>query len=161
MGETRGYFGMAAYGPKTTDNVGTLWRSAHAFGAAFLAVVAGRYRRQPSDVWNSTAHVPLHTYDTFEQFYANLPHGCQLIGVELCDDACSLPGYTHPERGVYLLGPEDGSLSAPVLKRCHSRLLIPSTRCLNLAVAGSIIAYDRIAKHERRASLLVEETPNE
>lgn len=31
----RGYYGIGIYHPKTTENVGTLWRSAHNFGADF------------------------------------------------------------------------------------------------------------------------------
>lgn len=143
---TRGFFGIAVHRPKTTDNVGTLWRSAYVFGASFLAVVGGRYHKQPSDTLKSPRHVPLYQYDTFDDFYAHLPFGCRLIGVELVEGARSLPDYHHPQQAVYLLGPEDGSLTADVLRRCHSRVIIPGTHCLNLAVAGSIVLYDRIAK---------------
>lgn len=142
----RGYFGVAVWHPKATVNVGTLWRSAHVFGAAFVSVVGGRYHKQPSDTMQTTRHVPLYEYDTFDAFYANLPHSCQLVAVELCDGARSLVEYGHPERAVYLLGPEDGSLPPEILKRCHSRVIIPGTHCLNLAVAGSVVLYDRIAK---------------
>lgn len=148
MNAPRGYFGIAVSRPKTETNVGTLWRSANIFGAAFLAVVGGRYRKQSSDTMQSHRHVPLYEYDSFEAFYAHLPHGCQLVGVELVDGARSLPGFGHPERAVYLLGPEDGSLTAAELLRCHSRIIIPGTHCLNLAVAGSIVLYDRVAKGE-------------
>lgn len=145
----RGYFGVACWKPKTADNVGTLWRSAHVFGASFLAVVGGRYHHQPSDTTKAPRHVPLYEYDTFDAFYAGLPHGCRVIGVELVENARSLPGYGHPDQAVYLLGPEDGSLSPAVLERCHSRLVIPGAYCLNLAVAGSVVMYDRVAKADR------------
>lgn len=148
MGSSRGYFGIAVSRPKTESNVGTLWRSANIFGAKFIAIVGGRFRKQSSDTLHSHRHVPLYEYDTFDEFYANLPFGCQLVGVELCAGARSLPGYTHPESAVYLLGPEDGSLTTQELKRCHSRIIIPGAFCLNLAVAGSIVAYDRVAKRE-------------
>lgn len=147
----RGYFGVAVWRPKTTTNVGTLWRSAHVFGAAFLAIVGGRYHKQSSDTMQSVRHVPLYEYDDFEAFFAHLPRGCQLIAVELCEGARPLPTYNHPERAVYLLGPEDGSLTPEILKRCHSRLIIPGTHCLNLAVAGSVVLYDRVAKREQAA----------
>lgn len=151
INEQRGYFGVAVHRPKTADNVGTLWRSANVFGAAFLAVVAGRYHKQSSDTMKSPRHVPLYEYDTLDDFYAHLPHGCQLIGVELVEGARRLPTFRHPERAVYLLGPEDGSLTVDVLKRCHSRLVIPGSHCLNLAVAGSVVLYDRVAKLESAA----------
>ncbi len=144
----RGYFGVAVSRPKSTCNVGTLWRSANIFGAAFLAIIAGRHRKQASDTMATHRHVPLYEFDTFDAFYAGLPHGCQLVGVELVEGARSLPGYGHPERAVYLLGPEDGSLTAAELLRCHSRIVIPGSHCLNLAVAGSVVLYDRIAKRD-------------
>lgn len=144
----RGYFGLAIWKPKTCTNVGTLWRTAHVFRASFLTVIAGRYYEQPSDTMKSTRHVPLFSYHCFDDFYANLPHGCMVVAVERCEAARDIVEYHHPERAVYLLGPEDGSLSASILNRCHSRLVIPGFHCLNLAVAGSIVAYDRIAKQQ-------------
>jgi tRNA(Leu) C34 or U34 (ribose-2'-O)-methylase TrmL len=142
----RGYFGVAVWQPKSTHNVGTLWRSANVFDAAFIAVIGGRYHKQSSDTMQTPRHVPLYEYDTFDAFHSNIPHGCQLVGVELCDGARDIVDYGHPERAVYLLGPEDGSLSPDILRRCHSRIAIPGSYCLNLAVAGSIVLYDRIAK---------------
>lgn len=153
MSGRRGYFGIAVSRPKTDTNVGTLWRSAHVFGAAFLAVVGGRYRKQSSDTMQSPRHVPLYEYDTFEEFYGHLPHGCQLIVVERVEGARDIVGYHHPQSAVYLLGPEDGSLTREELLRCHSRLVIPGDYCLNLAVAGSIVIYDRIAKSAERSAL--------
>jgi tRNA(Leu) C34 or U34 (ribose-2'-O)-methylase TrmL len=150
MSAPRGYFGVAVWKPKTTSNVGTIWRSANVFGASFLAVIAGRYHEQSSDTMKTHRHIPLYTYDTFAEFRAAQPHGCRIVGVELCEGARNVVDYTHPEQAVYLLGPEDGSLSSEILAGCHSRLVIPGTHCLNLAVAGSIILYDRVAKASAR-----------
>ena len=149
----RGYFGVAVWRPKTESNVGTLWRSANVFGASFLAVVGGRYHKQSSDTMQTPRHVPLFEYNDFDAFLAHLPYGCRLIGVELVENARSLPIFCHPEQAVYLLGPEDGSLSPEILKRCHNRLVIPGSHCLNLAVAGSVVLYDRIAKIEQACAL--------
>lgn len=44
---------------------------------------------------------------------------------------------------------EDGSLPPDVVKACDSRVVIPGAFCLNLATAGSIVLYDRIAKASR------------
>lgn len=149
---TRGYFGIAAWCPKTTDNVGTLWRSAHVFGAAFLAIIEGRYHKQASDTTKALRHVPLYEYDTFTAFLEHRPHGCRLVAVEITDGAQLLPEYRHPEQAIYILGPEDGSLSPDILKQCNSRVVIPGSYCLNLAVAGSIVMYDRIAKAQLRSA---------
>ena len=146
---SRGYFGVACYRPKTTDNIGTLWRSAHIFGASFLAVIGGRYHKQPSDTTAATRHVPLLSFDDFAGFRSAMPTEALLIAVELVPNARPLTRYTHAERAVYLLGPEDGSLPNDVVMACDSRIIIPGSFCLNLAVAGSIVLYDRVAKSAR------------
>ena len=49
----------------------------------------------------------------------------------------------HPERAAYLLGAEDHGLSPAVLAMCHRIVVLPGRHCLNVAVAGSLILYDR------------------
>ncbi len=71
------------------------------------------------------------------------------MGVEIAECAKPLPDFHHPERCIYLLGAEDNGLSAEALRRCHHVVQIPSQRCLNVASAGSIVLYDRIAKRQK------------
>lgn len=141
----RGFFGVAVYRPKTEINVGTLWRTASLYGAAFLATVGRRYTRQSSDTPKSSLHTPLHHYTDLADLLDHLPWSCPLIGVELVDDAIPLNRYTHPPRALYLLGAEDNGLSPETLKRCHQVVSIPSALpySMNVAVAGSIVIYDR------------------
>lgn len=141
----RGYFGVAVYRPKTEVNVGTLWRTASAYGAAFLATVGRRYERQPSDTARSDLDTPLHHYADTVDLTSHLPHGCPLIGVELTPEATPLPAFTHPPRALYLLGAEDHGLPPSVLRSCHAVIQIPSPceRSLNVAVAGSIVIAHR------------------
>lgn len=141
----RGYFGVAVYQPKTAANIGTLWRSATAYGAAFLATVGRRYARQASDTCASAVHTPLHHYADVDDLLAHLPHSCPLIGVELDEGAVSLDGFTHPMRALYLLGAEDYGIPPSVLRRCHQVVQIPSmvSASLNVSVAGSLVMFDR------------------
>lgn len=145
---SRGYFGVAVYRPKTQVNVGTLWRTSFLYDAAFVATVAKRYTYQPSDTIKATNHVPLHHYSDIDDLIAHLPYSCPLIGVELDDRAVPLPRFTHPPRGLYLLGAEDAGLPPKVLDRCHQVVQIPGERdwSMNVAAAGSIVMYDRFAK---------------
>lgn len=79
-----------------------------------------------------------------------LPFACPLVAVECIEGATKLYKFEHPERAVYLLGPEDGSLPADALRQCHRTLVIPgASHCLNVSVAASIVMYDRVSKHER------------
>lgn len=148
---SRGYFGVAVYHPKTAANVGTLWRSANAYGAAFLATVGHRYYPQASDTCRSPNHVPLHHYADLDDLLAHLPHSCPLIGVELTETAVRLDEFEHPLRALYLLGAEDHGLPAAVLERCHRVVRVPAgvTWSLNVAIAGSLVVYDRWLKRER------------
>ena len=71
------------------------------------------------------------------------PRGCALVGVELIDEAVDLPSFRHPARAAYILGPERDSLSGPVLERCAHVVRIPTSFCVNVAMAGAIVMYDR------------------
>ena len=143
-----GFYGVAVYRPKNETNVGTLWRSAFLYGAAFLATIGPRYHKQASDTPNTANHVPLYNYPTFEDFLEHLPHSTPIVGIELADDAFSLHTYAHPQRAVYLLGAEDDGLPSRILERCHQKVAIPTLRewSMNVASAGSIVQYDRYAK---------------
>jgi tRNA G18 (ribose-2'-O)-methylase SpoU len=144
----RGFFAVGIYGCKTEANIGTLWRSAHLYGAAFVFTVGHRYQRQASDTPNTPLHTPMFNYATVDDLVEHLPWNAPLIGVEMDPRARTLNGYGHPERGVYLLGAEDHGLPQKVLDRCHSLIQIETAlpQSMNVAVAGSIILHDRHVK---------------
>ena len=149
MTSHRGGFGIGVEHIKTENNVGTLWRSAYNLGASFIFTIGRRYKKQASDVTKTWRHVPLFHYDSLAEFRKAMPHAWFPIGIELCKEARSLVNYTHAESAVYLLGPEDGSLSQEAKALCKSVIFIPSKLCLNVATAGSIVMYDRVAKQCR------------
>lgn len=139
----RGYYGIGIVGGKTEVNIGTLWRSAHVFGAAFIFTVGRRYRQQSSDTKKTWRSVPLYHYDTISELKQHLPMECRLIGVEMTDSALELHRACHIERACYLLGAEDNGLSAEALAACSLIVKIPGNDSLNVATAGSIVMYDR------------------
>lgn len=142
----RGYFGIGIVGSKTPLNVGTLWRSAGNMGAAFIFTVGRRYPRQGSDTIKAWKHIPLFELDSLDDLRLLAPSDCVPVGIEQAVGARRLPGYTHPERAIYLLGAEDTGLTGAAMQWCRDLVEIPSSRCLNVAVAGSIVMYDRAAK---------------
>lgn len=148
MAVRRGYFAIGIYGAKNAVNVGGLWRSAASMGAAYIFTVGRRYREQASDTAKAFRHIPLFEYATFDEMRAQMPRGCLLIGVEQTDSSTDVSAFTHPDRAIYLLGAEDSGLPKGVAERCSRLIEIPSLRCLNVAVAGSIIMYDRNAKRQ-------------
>lgn len=143
----RGYFGIGIENIKKSANLGTLWRSASNFEAAFMFTAGQKYRHQCSDTVKAFRHIPLLQFADISELV--IPHSCLLVGVEIIEGSCSLIDYKHPERAIYLLGAEDHGLSAAAIDRCHQFIEIPSSRCLNVAVAGAIVMYDRLAKAAR------------
>ena len=143
----RGYFGIGIYHPKTEENVGTLWRSAQMYGAAFTFTIGKRYRRQASDTLKTWRHIPLWHWASYEDFYEHMPYNCRLVCCELTEKAITLPYFSHPIRAVYLLGAEDHGIP-PSLLEGQMQVQIPSVGpgSLNVAVAGSIVLYDRLVK---------------
>jgi tRNA G18 (ribose-2'-O)-methylase SpoU len=142
---TRGFFGVAVYHPKHDVNVGSLWRTATVYDAAFMATVGRRYQHQASDTGKARLHTPLFHYGDLDDLIEHLPYSCPLVGVELDPRAAALDRFAHPERALYLLGAEDHGLPLPVIERCHYLVEVPSAvpRSLNVAVAGGVVIVHR------------------
>jgi tRNA G18 (ribose-2'-O)-methylase SpoU len=139
----RGYFGIGIYHTKNVLNVGTLWRSAHNFGASFIFTVGMRYKIQASDTTKAWKTIPLYHLQTIEEALNFMPYDCPLVAVEQSDKSIPLQTFRHPERAVYLLGAEDHGIPLEVLSRCYKTVHIDTPMCINVAVAGSIVMYDR------------------
>lgn len=141
--DVRGFFGIGIYHGKSEVNLGTLWRSAHIFGASFVFTIGRRYRPQASDTLKTWRHVPLYHYGDCNDFYAHLPYDCQLVGVELDARAVTIGMFAHPTRAVYLLGAEDHGLAQEATSKCHRLVQLPGKFCMNVAVAGSLVMFHR------------------
>lgn len=148
----RGYFGLGVEGISKEQNVGTLVRSAHSFGAGFFFAIAPSVdieAMRASDTADSFDHMPYYQYEDAKAL--ELPRECQLVGVEFLADAVELPSFRHPTRAAYVLGPEMGNLSAPLQSRCDHIIKIPMKFCVNVGVAGALIMYDRMLSMRRFA----------
>jgi len=144
----RGYFGIGIYHPKTTENIGTLWRSAHNMGADFIFVIGRRYKTQPSDTTKASRHIPLYEYDSFDDFESHLPVDADLVFIEQTEGATDLKKFVHPESAVYILGAEDEGVPLKLMKG-HRKVFIDTPLCLNVAVAGSIVMYERKSARQK------------
>lgn len=144
----KGFFAIGIHNAKNETNVGTLWRTANLFGAAFIFTVGRRYRKQASDTMKTPRDIPLFHFADVDALHAHLPHACRLIGVELTDTAKPSHLHGHAEQCCYLLGSEDNGLPAYALDRCHAVIKLPGTRSMNVAVAGGLVLYDRWQQRE-------------
>lgn len=153
----RGYFAIGAERMSKSLNLGNLMRSAHGFGASFTFTIGATYRALEAfaDTSKSQLHLPHYNWAKIDDI--ELPHGCKLVGVELVENAIDLPSFRHPLRAAYVLGPEQGSLSEPLLARCEHVVRIPTKFCINVAMAGAIVMYDRVRTLARFADRPVRE----
>jgi tRNA G18 (ribose-2'-O)-methylase SpoU len=140
----RGYFGIGAERISKALNLGNLMRSAHGFGASFTFTIGATYQalEARADTSKGAQHLP--HYDWTQVSELVLPTGCRLVGVELLDEAIDLPSFHHPPRAAYVLGPERGALSPQLIASCDYIVRIPTSFCVNLAMAGAVVMYDRV-----------------
>jgi tRNA G18 (ribose-2'-O)-methylase SpoU len=141
----RGYFGIGVEGVSKPMNIGSLMRTAHAFGASFVFTIAAAYPREEgnlADTSDASASVPLYEFADLRDF--RLPTSCALVGIELLDEAVELPRFRHPRSCAYVLGSERGRLSPDLVARCDHLVKIPTRFSINLALAGALVMYDRL-----------------
>lgn len=149
------YFGVGLMGPKNPINVGSVMRSVACFDGSFLAVSGRRFKRVPSDPGDNFKRIPVFNVD---DLHSIIPHDCVPIAVDLVPGATRLESFRHPARAFYVFGPEDGTLGQRTTSWCRETIVIPSG-CLNLAMAVTVVLYDRTAKMLREGA--VHEAPGE
>ena len=141
----RGYFGIGVEGISKAMNVGSIFRTAHAFDASFVFTVGAKYAVNEgarADTSNTLNHTPFYEFPNMGSLV--LPDKCSLVGIELIEDSIDLPSFRHPARAAYVLGPERSSLSTEMVDRCEFVVKIPMQFCVNVSVAAAIIMYDRV-----------------
>lgn len=147
---SRGFFAVGVVHSKSSENIGTLLRSAHAFGASLLFTVGRRYKQQRTDTTKAWRHVPLLHVATVAELVEHLPYSTELVGIEIDPRAKPLSLFIHPERACYLLGAEDHGLNEYDRARCKRIIQVEGAdRCLNVAVAGSLVMWHRVAQFGR------------
>jgi tRNA G18 (ribose-2'-O)-methylase SpoU len=141
----KGYFGIGAERISKPMNLGSLLRTAHAFGASFAFTIGAGFEPRAvarADTSLAADNLPLSVHADVGSL--TLPVGCRLVGVELLPEAVEMPSFRHPTRAAYVFGPERGSLSPELAARCDFLVKIPTKFCVNLAVAGALVMYDRM-----------------
>ncbi|MGY8986117.1 MAG: RNA methyltransferase [Sphingomonadales bacterium] len=146
----RGYFAIGIEGVNKAGNMGNLIRTAHGFDAAFTFSITPQItytKRTGTDTSKAAKTIPYYEFNSLEEMV--LPKGCQIVGIELIEDAIDLPTFRHPLNAAYILGSERLSLSEGLIVKCDHVIKIPTKFCLNVATAGAIVMYDRSLIHGR------------
>ena len=135
-------------GVQDPGNVGTLWRTADAFGADGLLLLPGC-----ADPWGPKTvratmgacfRLPVWEADLDETVSVLDRAGLPLYAAALQDDTLDLRNL-DADRAAVVIGSEGRGVSSAVLSACAATVKIPMTdRCesLNAAVAGAVVLWE-------------------
>ncbi|MCF0259956.1 MAG: RNA methyltransferase [Erysipelotrichaceae bacterium] len=135
-------------------NVGTLIRSAYAFGADLVILSEGC-----ADPWSAKAlqsskgavfHIPVLSCPLTEKIQALKEEGTEVFATALHQDSVNLHNVQVPDKWALVIGNEGQGLSSDVLQACTRSVFIEMQdfESLNAAVAGSIALYRFQFKNE-------------
>ena len=141
----RGYFGIGIEGVSKPMNLGSLLRTAHAFGASFLFTIGGLVQRRQienADTSSAMANLPLHEFRISPAFSCRAAAG--LSAWSCCPTRSTCRASATRPRPPTCSGP-----SAPACRRrsrsaAISSSAFPTRFCVNLAIAGALVMYDRM-----------------
>ena len=141
----RGYFAIGAERISKALNLGNLMRSAHGFGASFTFTIGATYQalEARADTSKGSQHLP--HYNWAERRRA----GAAARAAGWSGSSCWTRRSTCRASATRCAPP---TCWAPSRARCRPELLarcdhvvrIPSSFCINLAMAGAIVMYDRV-----------------
>jgi tRNA G18 (ribose-2'-O)-methylase SpoU len=96
---------------------------------------------------------------SFEKFCESSPRGAVWVAIEMGSGSVPLQDFVHPPRAVYFLGSEDNGLNRPIVEACHCHVSLPKwvgrSASYNVAAAGTVVMYDRLAKRLREGAFRV------
>jgi tRNA(Leu) C34 or U34 (ribose-2'-O)-methylase TrmL len=147
-----GYAAIGLIRPKTSHNIGGIFRAAHNYSVASVLIEGPRCdlnkaTHQASNTLKTHRHIPIISVESIKR---SIPAGAMPVAIDLVDDAESLVDFEHPRTAFYVFGPEDGTLGKSVLEWCPRRVMVPTQFCMNLAATVNVVLYDRLAKHLRK-----------
>ena len=149
-------FALAAWNISKEHNAGSLVRTAHAV-AATEVIFAGEREWNVAAARTAELYTRvIHVSDAAELLAHLDRRGWQLVAVERHPRSVNLFEASYPERPCFLLGAELEGVPEELLARALTAVQIPQwglVPSLNLAVAGSIVVYDYLAKLHRSGRL--------
>lgn len=134
--------------PKSASNVGSILRASGCFKAKRILFTGQRFThaaKYHTDTRNISSDIAL---EHVEDLITAVEPETKVICVELTEGAIALPEFSHPEKALYIFGPEDGTIDQATIDKADYVVYIPTQGCLNLAATCNIVLYDRSAKLE-------------
>lgn len=143
--------GVILIDPKYPHNVGGIIRACSCFGLKSLVwtgerVNPGKYERLPREErMKGYKRVEFRNHQRpFELF----PRDSVPVCVEVFESSEPLTTFEHPEKAIYVFGPEDGRVPQVVRRLCHRFVHIPSHFCLNLSAAVNVVLAHRVMSRQ-------------
>jgi tRNA(Leu) C34 or U34 (ribose-2'-O)-methylase TrmL len=132
--------------PKSATNVGAIMRAAGCFSVDSVLYTGSRYDRTVrlnTDTKKISSTIPL---TAVENLLEHKTDEIKVVCVDLVEGASPLPAFEHPDKALYIFGPEDGTIKQTVIDQADAVVYIPTSGCMNLAASVNVILYDRLAK---------------
>jgi len=132
--------------PKTPTNVGAVMRAAGCYQVDAVFYTGQRFERATkfsTDTKSVSGKITLTGVTTLLEKMSN---EAAVVCVELVEGATPLPEFQHPEKVLYIFGPEDGTISQNLIDKADAVVYIPTIGCMNLAATVNVVLYDRLAK---------------
>lgn len=129
-------------------NMGSIVRSANAFGVRHLHVI-GRRQWNKRGAMATDKYMHVHYHSSVADFVAAVA-GKEIIAVDNQPGAVNLQEAYLPSRAVLVFGGEGSGLSAEMIVASEQMVAIPqlgSTRSVNVGVAAGIMIYEWTRRH--------------
>lgn len=143
--------GLVLINPKYSHNLAAAIRAASCFGISRLIWTGARVDPGPLDRLPREERMKgyrdvswSHHERPFDHFRSDMIPVC----VELLENSEPLTTFAHPDRALYIFGPEDGGVPQVYRRLCHRFVHIQAHHCLNLAAAINVVLHDRKAKRQ-------------
>ncbi|MFW7377516.1 MAG: TrmH family RNA methyltransferase [Oligoflexus sp.] len=134
----------------SSENIGAIARSCHAFG--FTGLIADQYscspwvRRSIRVSMGSVFSLKMHHTGHLLQVIANLrQHGFAIYGSGIVPQSVSSKGFVPQEKFAFILGSEGEGMQQEIMDACDLMLQIPvhtGIDSLNVSVASGILLYE-------------------
>jgi len=131
-------------------NMGTIVRSANAFGVRHVHVI-GRRQWNKRGAMATDKYLHVHYHQTVNEFVAAMnEQNKEIIAVDNVEGSIELGNATFPSNCVLVFGAEGPGLSEELLKQASKIVAIEqfgSTRSINVGVAAGIVMYLWLQKY--------------
>lgn len=139
------------HNPKYPHNLGQVVRACSCFGVGQVWWSGDRIAKKIEGLGRLPREERLRGYEDVRLLQSAraldaFPTEVVPVALEFKPSSERLPEFVHPEKAVYVFGPEDGSLDRGILSRCHRFVFIPTKHCVNLSAAVYMVLYDRMVK---------------